>query len=239
VVLLFPSVIVVGNVGDSRAVLCCDRIDSLDHGVRGNLVALPLTEDHTPYNPAERTRIEALGGAVVNTGEKLRVNGAIAVTRSIGDFPFGPLLTADPDIFLFNRFELGSADDNVGEGSGASVEKNACEVLHDLRTGVSPGSRRGVAAQQFIVLASDGLFDVMTNDEVVLFVCDSLVEIIQTMPSSQSQSEAAAGGDISVADRRELPIDAFHVAAEHLAQEAYVRGSSDNIGVCIINLLTH
>lgn len=45
--------IVVGNVGDSRAVLCSDGR------------AAPLSSDHKPNKPEERRRIQALGGRVV------------------------------------------------------------------------------------------------------------------------------------------------------------------------------
>lgn len=233
VVLLFPTAIVVGNVGDSRAVLCCDR-----HPRTNQLVALPLTVDHTPYNAAERGRLEALGGTVVHTGEKLRVNGAIAVTRSIGDFPFGPLLSAVPDIFVFSRVDSSmqrkSDARSAEDASTTHHSSNACHILYSIRTGARAGAADEVsvaAAQQFIVLASDGLFDVMTNDEVVRFVCASIVEIMTTTASvgadSSGDSGDRAGG---------MPIDAYHIAAKLLAQEAYVRGSSDNIGVCIINL---
>jgi serine/threonine protein phosphatase PrpC len=247
VVLLFPTVIVVANVGDSRAVLCCDRPSSTS-----DMLALPLTVDHTPYNKLEKSRIESLGGSVVNTGEKLRVNGAMAVTRSIGDFPFGPLLTAEPDIFVFNRHNKGlergidsgsgsGGDPEVNEAAAAAVGDtgtNPCVTLFALQAGPhhARGSQKPLLSaemQQFIVLASDGLFDVMTNDEVVYFVCNSLVDISKQLLHSSHVDGIGSSGSTA-----ELPIDAFHIAAKQLAQEAYVRGSSDNIGVCIINLLT-
>ena len=253
VVLQFPTVIVVGNVGDSRAVLCCDRLTS-----SGSVGALALTTDHTPYDDVERSRIEALGGSVVDTGEKLRVGGSIAVTRSIGDIPFGPLLTAEPDISVFRRFSEdsedsargGAAPDSGGDGEGeeASVcqqedsqstsriplPSNPCDTLYNRRrNSATTAPRDGAAVQQFIVLASDGLFDVMTNNEVVYFVCNSLIAIMAALPHNDDYHDEM--GDINTLDP--LPIDAFHIAAKQLAQEAYVRGSTDNIGVCIINLV--
>lgn len=45
--------LVVGNVGDSRAVLCSEGR------------ALPMSSDHKPNKPEERRRIQALGGRVV------------------------------------------------------------------------------------------------------------------------------------------------------------------------------
>ncbi|ESL06438.1 protein phosphatase [Trypanosoma rangeli SC58] len=61
-----------GNAGDSRCVLCRDG------------EALPLSIDHKPFLPGELSRIERAGGYVWNR----RVNGALALSRAIGDFLF-------------------------------------------------------------------------------------------------------------------------------------------------------
>uniref|UniRef100_A0A0N5AK03 protein-serine/threonine phosphatase n=1 Tax=Syphacia muris TaxID=451379 RepID=A0A0N5AK03_9BILA len=68
-VLLFKDKIIVGNAGDSRAVLCR----------KGE--AIELSRDHKPENPAE-TRIEAAGGVVSVDG---RVNGGLNLSRALGD----------------------------------------------------------------------------------------------------------------------------------------------------------
>lgn len=62
----------VANVGDTRAVL------------RRGGHAVRLSRDHKPYDPDEIARIREGGGFV--SGEVGRVNGVIAVARSIGDF---------------------------------------------------------------------------------------------------------------------------------------------------------
>lgn len=62
--------IIIANVGDSRAVLC----------TQGSLVR-QLTVDHWPGVPAERRRIEELGGWVEERGGVDRVNGELAVSR--------------------------------------------------------------------------------------------------------------------------------------------------------------
>ncbi len=61
-----------GCSGDSRSVLC-----------RGG-EAVPLSQDHKPNMAGERARIEGAGGRV-SIG---RVNGDLAVSRALGDFPF-------------------------------------------------------------------------------------------------------------------------------------------------------
>jgi serine/threonine protein phosphatase PrpC len=70
------------NVGDSRAVLC-----------RGG-APLRLSFDHKPYSDEEQGRIRGLGGCVA--GETGRVNGLLAVSRSIGDFYMHPFVTDEP-----------------------------------------------------------------------------------------------------------------------------------------------
>jgi protein phosphatase len=59
----------VGNVGDSRVLLCKKGL------------CVPMTEDHKPSNPEERQRIIDCGGRV----ENCRVDGSLAVSRAFGD----------------------------------------------------------------------------------------------------------------------------------------------------------
>ncbi|XP_059933262.1 protein phosphatase 1K, mitochondrial isoform X1 [Gadus macrocephalus] len=67
--------LVVGSVGDSRALLCR----------RGR--AHKLTQDHTPDRRDERDRIKSCGGFVAwNSVGVAYVDGRLAMTRSIGDF---------------------------------------------------------------------------------------------------------------------------------------------------------
>ncbi|KAL4618170.1 protein phosphatase 1K, mitochondrial-like [Arapaima gigas] len=67
--------LVVGSVGDSRALLCR----------KGK--AVKLTVDHTPERKDEKERIKRSGGFVTwNSVGQANVNGRLAMTRSIGDF---------------------------------------------------------------------------------------------------------------------------------------------------------
>ncbi|XP_064201383.1 protein phosphatase Mn(2+)-dependent 1K-like [Anguilla rostrata] len=67
--------LVVGSVGDSRALLCR----------KGK--AFKLTVDHTPERKDEKQRIKKSGGFVTwNSVGQANVNGRLAMTRSIGDF---------------------------------------------------------------------------------------------------------------------------------------------------------
>ncbi|ESN92230.1 hypothetical protein HELRODRAFT_116079 [Helobdella robusta] len=78
VVVAVDSVLYIGNIGDSKAVVC--RYDS----TLKKMVALPLTTDHSPTLYEERMRIQKAGGHVRDG----RVMGILEVSRSIGDGPF-------------------------------------------------------------------------------------------------------------------------------------------------------
>jgi len=70
------------NCGDSRAVLC------------RNGSAIRLTYDHKCEDPEEAARIKEKGGFVVNN----RVNGMVAITRSLGDHCMKDYIISDPHI---------------------------------------------------------------------------------------------------------------------------------------------
>ncbi|KAM3722570.1 Protein phosphatase ppm-1.G [Dirofilaria immitis] len=70
VVIVFKDKIVVGNAGDSRAVLC------------RNGAAVELSIDHKPEDDTERRRIETAGGEISVDG---RVNGGLNLSRALGD----------------------------------------------------------------------------------------------------------------------------------------------------------
>jgi len=68
------------NVGDARAVLC-----------RGGK-AIRLSSDHKGSDPQEQYRIAQAGGFIMNN----RVNGVLAVTRSLGDVSMKDLIIGNP-----------------------------------------------------------------------------------------------------------------------------------------------
>jgi protein phosphatase 1L len=77
--------LVTGHVGDSRAVI----------GEGGT--ATPLTNDHKPNRPDERSRIEKVGGTVVHAGT-WRVGGVLAVSRSFGNRQLKQWVVSHPEI---------------------------------------------------------------------------------------------------------------------------------------------
>lgn len=122
-VLIHHGMVTVANTGDSRCVI----------SRKGE--ATPLTLDHKPIIYEEAQRIIRAGGFVRDN----RVNGALNVSRTIGDLDFKrntelphteQMVVATPDI---TDFELQDGD-------------------------------------EFIVLACDGIWDVLSNQEAVDFV---------------------------------------------------------------------
>ncbi|XP_067301585.1 protein phosphatase Mn(2+)-dependent 1K isoform X1 [Pseudorasbora parva] len=79
--------LVVGSVGDSRALLC-----------RKGKVR-KLTDDHTPERKDEKQRVRQSGGFVAwNSVGQANVNGRLAMTRSIGDFDLKKIgVIAEPE----------------------------------------------------------------------------------------------------------------------------------------------
>ncbi|XP_061683672.1 protein phosphatase, Mg2+/Mn2+ dependent, 1Lb isoform X2 [Syngnathoides biaculeatus] len=127
VALLSDKELTVANVGDSRGVLC-DK--------DGN--AIPLSHDHKPYQLKERKRIKKAGGFISFNGS-WRVQGILAMSRSLGDYTLKNLnvVIPDPDILSFDLNKL---------------------------------------QPEFMILASDGLWDTFSNEEAVRFVRERLDE---------------------------------------------------------------
>ncbi|KAL8151082.1 hypothetical protein V2J09_020890 [Rumex salicifolius] len=113
-ILINGQLLVVANVGDSRAIMC------------QNGQAEQLSVDHEPSR--EKDVIESRGGFVTNLpGDVPRVDGRLAVARAFGDKSLKIHLSSEPDV------EMTLVDDKT----------------------------------EFLILASDGLWKVMTNREAV------------------------------------------------------------------------
>lgn len=193
---------------------------------------LQSVADHTPYSAGERARVEANGGSVEHRGV-LRVNGELAVTRTLGNRRLSRdgVLSSEPDVVFVSRRGVGDVHGNQsGETRGFQHGSG----------GVDGGNRAA-----FLVLASDGLWDVVSSQEAV----DMVKEVIQGASPGYRPGVAMPklvdikAGDSSTRLSRNYglygPGQAFQVAATALTHEAYVRGSTDNIGVCVVDLRPH
>jgi protein phosphatase 1L len=165
-----PNAVMIASLGDSRAVLS-------SRNAQGEVAAIQLTTDHVASNTVEQDLVKARGGTIVYHNGVDRVNGSLAITRSIGDASLSPFLSREADVLTFTRSEI----------------KHQCGD-----DGLIPC---------FLILASDGLWDMLSNQEAV----DMALEYMQSDEDGSLQQ-----------------------AAEALTLEAYVRGSRDNIGVAVI-----
>ncbi|XP_057861238.2 probable protein phosphatase 2C 68 [Cryptomeria japonica] len=159
------SQIVVGNCGDSRALLC--RAGT----------PIPLSSDHKADRPDEIERIEAAGGQVV-FWKGYRVGGLLAVSRAIGDRFMKDYVISEPEVTCSER---------TGE-------------------------------DEFVILASDGVWDVISNE----YAC----QVVGKCLDGYRPRRFKATNKISPAV----------FAASFLTKMAVEHGSSDNISVVVIDL---
>ena len=136
VTMVTPKKIIWANCGDSRGLLCRD----------GKVVF--ATQDHKPYNPDEKSRIERAGGTVMMQ----RVNGSLAVSRALGDFDYK------------RAADLPATEQLVSPEPELTVQD------------------RELSTDEFLLLACDGVFDVMTNEEVIKFVRHRL-QLTEPLPN--------------------------------------------------------
>jgi serine/threonine protein phosphatase PrpC len=177
------SVLVLGN-----RLYCANAGDSRTVLCRNN-IARAMSEDHKPSREDEAARIKAAGGFVINK----RVMGELAVSRAFGDAEFKKGISEI----------LG--EENVGRG-----EENPDHDLTQPLVVAEPEIQCVDLDEKddFLILACDGLFDVMTNQAV----CDMVF------------SEMGKHGDA------QRTVDALsHNAIENL-------GSRDNVSILLVLL---
>ncbi len=107
----------------------------------------PMSLDHRPERKDEESRIRKLGGKLIYWG-RWRVEGVLAVSRSIGDVSLQPFVTAEPEI----------------------IEKN-----------IEP-------EDEYLVLASDGLWDVMENEYVAKMVMSNSKQFLDVAKTLCSEA---------------------------------------------------
>lgn len=154
------TVMLVNSRGIHESVILASLGDSravLSTKTNGVLDGIQLTTDHTAANTKERNMVEARGGFVKVHNGVARVSGTLVVTRSIGDAGLARYLSQTPDVFPFRKRDL-------------------LEQCGDLRGDST--------IPCFVILASDGLWDVMDNQEAVCF--RMLLLLFQTCPVLRS-----------------------------------------------------
>jgi len=168
--------IYVANAGDSRSVL----------GVKGEVK--PLSFDHKPTNDDERARIYSAGGYV----ECGRVNGNLALSRTLGDFQFkkkaslspqDQIVTANPDVTCHEIME----DDEffVLACDGIWDCLSSQDVINFVRYQVSKGKELTEIGEMMCdhCLAPD------TNSESLMIGCDNMSVLIVAITHGRSKKE--------------------------------------------------
>lgn len=146
----------IGHVGDSGIVLGCDE------GPRNAVYMKPkcLTKDHKPDNPEERARIEKSGGSVVAKAGVQRVvwsrpkvnhKGPVRRSTQIDKIPFLAVARSLGDLWSYDYYK----------GQFVVSPEPDVSVM-----ALEPGRHR------CLVLASDGLWNMLSASESVSVVTD-------------------------------------------------------------------
>ena len=214
-----PNSLLIGNVGDSRAVL--GRADQ--HGV---WYAIDLSKDHKVDEPVERARLEAAGGVIEEASEgcsaavwskQIGVGGGLSMSRSLGDHGMGrELVISTPEVtsreLTENDMCIILASDGVWEFINS---QRAVEI-------VQAASKDGAteACKALIAAATDewsknepGYRDDITA--IVAFL--PVFEAIRMWKTARSKPKAADG---SVKQERRRNSVVMQAETEHQLEEA-------------------
>ena len=125
--LVTQDVVIAAVLGDSRGVLASAKSKSSTAGSGSGsssssgrssrkkawknfpeVSAIPFSIDHVASDPTERDLVLRRGGFVSKSRDSntARVNGTLAITRSIGDANLAPVLSREPHVRAFDRSEL-------------------------------------------------------------------------------------------------------------------------------------
>jgi len=203
VALAMGGLLVVANVGDSRAVL--GRAD-------GSAVALSV--DHKPDDEAEHRRIRDAGGLVtLFPGDCARVNGDLALSRALGDVRWKAPCQHTP-AFPARYVQPAPPRAASAAGSGACVSAamlpRACaptSTAHISIVSATPDIEcvRLLPGDDVLIVACDGLWDVMTDAEAIGF---ARTRLKRGVPLAQT--------------------------AHELVRVALARGSMDNVTIVLV-----
>jgi serine/threonine protein phosphatase PrpC len=184
VVWITANEIIAANVGDSRAVLS------------RNGHAIPLTRDHKPNDERERDRILQMGETITwDRFSKVHRVKNLSLSRAIGDAYAKPVVSATVDI---KHFPLHHTTTGGGASSHTAADDNGKTTTKD----------------EFVILASDGLWDVFTSDDAVAFCHRKLQELDDRSIIDLDSTDRANGKMVL---KRNM--------AKFLTREAVARGS--------------
>jgi serine/threonine protein phosphatase PrpC len=176
--------------------------------------ALDLTTDHKPNDKKERERVEKLGGTV-------QWHGYFDARKR--PIPGTGVWRINGNLAVARA--IGDASEQPFVGSEADTGRTRC-----------------TREDEFVVLASDGLWDVMGSQEAVSFVHQTLSGSVGALVTGANETKAAATQMSRWASEHTDDVDLIRAALEKrkkrmgkiLAEEAMRRGSGDNICVMVL-----
>ncbi|KAL7535256.1 hypothetical protein ACHAXR_009558 [Thalassiosira sp. AJA248-18] len=183
VVILTPQYIVCANLGDSRAIL--------QRGVGDlNMTAVTcLSTDHKPNNEMEEIRICNAGGVVLSG----LIEGRLAVSRGFGDFAFKHA----PSVIC--------AADNPNE--------NAQIVAY-----IKPEDQMVASIPEITILSREA-----TQDKFLVIACDGIWDVVSNERCADIVSKIFDEGEQSLT-----------LACEELLDQCYAKGSLDNMTAVLV-----
>ena len=168
VLLLTPKALVVASVGTSRAVLASEGF------------LLQLTREHRPTDKDEQERIRKAGGDVVHDRVSKPNAPVLAVSRAIGDA----------------AFKLAPRAASSASVGSVSSPRRAGEPIVSAEPDVFVIKRKP-KHDEFVLLASDGVANALSNDEACFFLRHALHNNgLTPLSLPDDEREAAAGPDV-------------------------------------------
>ena len=207
IALITPSHIIIANIGDSRSILvqhvartCLGEEEGVAAAIQDpklSPVAVAMSQDHTPNIPAERQRIEAAGHEVESVTYTPQEGGEDKTIYKVK----GKGLSAKNKLGMSRAF----GDFDYKSNKDLPPTSQAIIAVPEVK------SLERSLNDEFIVLACDGVWDVMTNQECAAFVSE------QCTKDSEPEDLAKMCDD--------------------LLSDCYDRGSADNMSVLVVSLL--
>ena len=174
------------NVGDSRAVLGKTADSSSFIQGRTPLKAFPLSRDQTPYRKDERTRIRKTGARILSLDQ---LEGLEPVDNKDDDPD-----NNDPDIELGEELDEGGDPPRVwspnGDYPGTAFTRSLGDSMAEaLGVFAEPEmlTREFKPNDRMIIIASDGIFEFLTNQSVV-DICAKFSDPLEACKAVVSES---------------------------------------------------
>jgi len=195
------------NTGDSRAIV-----------VRRNGSVVEMSKDHKPGDPDETKRITDLGGTVVYWG-RWRVESVLAVSRAVGDAQVGSGRSELPTIVLYDEQRTGGAKRRPYTTTAQQLTPFYLSQLMPYITAKPDIVERDLDDDDlFLVIGTDGIWDVLENERVGKFVIDNVIDT----------GTDGSGGKVD----EEL----LRWIGRKLCVEAGDCGSGDNVSAVVVDL---